>query len=242
MTQVRRVWHPGAREGSEIDLSQDEAHHVSRVLRLRAGDALRIFDGEGREWDGEVVTGGKGGVRVRVGGEVHEPVESLLPVVVYQALGRLDRMDWVVQKATEAGASAVRYFASERSESARAAPGRVERWRRIALEACKQSGRRVVPGVELIDAIPGHIPDDVRGLLLDPDDDSEPLAGPLAGDRPAEVRIAVGPEGGFAPIERRTLIDGGWTAVGLGPRILRTETAGLVACAIVLHTWSDLGR
>jgi 16S rRNA (uracil1498-N3)-methyltransferase len=242
MTAVRRVWHPGTREGSEIDLSPDESHHVSRVLRLRQGDALRVFDGAGREWEGEVVRSGKAGVRVRVGVEIEDVVESPLPVVVYQALGRLDRMDWVVQKATEAGAGAVCYFASERSESARGAPGRVERWRRIALEACKQSGRRVVPRVELIDAIPGRIPDSALGLLLDPHEDSKPVAGALAGDRPSEVRIAVGPEGGFSPGERRTLVDGGWSAVGLGPRTLRTETAGLVACAIVLHTWSDLGR
>jgi 16S rRNA (uracil1498-N3)-methyltransferase len=242
MTRVRRVWHPGAREGHEIDLSSEESHHVSRVLRLREGDSLRVFDGEGREWDGEVVTGKKAGVRVRVGGEVEELVESPLAVVVCQALGRLDRMDWVVQKATEAGASAVSYFASERSESARGAPGRVERWRRIALAACKQSGRRVVPRVELIDTLPGPVPESVLGLLLDPHEESRPVAGALAGDPLAEVWIAVGPEGGFSPGERRTLVESGWTAVGLGPRTLRTETAALVACAIVLHAWGDLGR
>ncbi|MDX1388811.1 MAG: RsmE family RNA methyltransferase, partial [Acidobacteriota bacterium] len=137
----------------------------------------------------------------------------------------------------------VRLFAAKRSENARGASGRLDRWHRIALEACKQSGRRVVPEVRVDHDLPG--PPGVRaaGWVLDPHGEAVPVGEALAGPAPpAGVAIVIGPEGGLESSEVARLVERGWRRVHLGPRVLRTETAGVVAAALALHAWGDLGR
>jgi len=242
MERQWRVHHPGlpAEENITIELSQDESHHVRRVLRLREGDGLRVFDGHGRERSGVIEGGGPSAVRVRLQAEVDRPVEAPVELVLFQGLCRADRMEWVIQKATELGVSAVHPFLSQRGDARPPTAGRLERWRRIAIEACKQSGRRRVPEIEPRD----DLPDPTHGrtaILLDAENGALPLGELLAGTGNPVVWIAVGPESGFEAAEIERWRQSGWQSGHLGPRTLRTETAGLVAATIVLHRWGDLG-
>lgn len=221
-------------------LDAEQSHHVTQVLRLRAGDPLALFDGRGREWDGRIVEAGRGGTTVLVGAERSEPVECALPVTLYQGVCRPDRMEWVIQKGVELGVAAIRPVATERSEGDLPSPDRLERWGRIAREAARQSGRRFVPPIVPTERLPVELPGRaVVALAMAPA--AAPLAGFLTGAPPAAVWLLVGPEGGLDDGELEALAAGGWRPAGLGPRILRTETAGIVACALVLAAWGDLG-
>jgi 16S rRNA (uracil1498-N3)-methyltransferase len=150
-------------------------------------------------------------------------------------------MEWVIQKGTEVGLDAIRPFAARRSEVDAPSAERLRRYRRVALEAAKQSGRRLVPDVA--EPLPGLPlpPSGVCALLLDGGPEARPIVERLARPRPGSVWLAVGPEGGFEPAEAAALAAGGWSLTGLGPRTLRTETAGVVAAALVLHAWGDFG-
>lgn len=228
-------------EGALAVLGDDEAHHVARVLRLGPGDPVSVFDGRGREWDAVVVSVDRQGAVVRIGAELDGRVDPTLPIDLFQALCRPERMDWVVQKGTEVGVVAVHPFRASRSSLESVSPERVRRWARIALEAAKQSGRRVVPTVSEPIAFLPVPPAETCALLLDASEGTPPLGERLAGARPPAVWIAVGPEGGFEDEELRRLEERGWRRASLGPRVLRTETAGVVASALVLHVWDDLG-
>jgi 16S rRNA (uracil1498-N3)-methyltransferase len=226
--------------GATVELEPAEAHHVARVLRLGAGASLAVFDGAGREWLATIESSEGGRVRVRLQAELVAPVEPPLEVSLFQSLDRTDRLEWVIQKATEIGVAAVYVLATARSRRQARAEKLSGRWRRIAVEAAKQCGRRRVPSVELRPELPDPGPGTVA-LVADPDPHAPPLAALCAGPPPARVWIAVGPEGGFSADEVAGWGRRGWLAVRLGPRLLRADTAGAVAAAIVLHRWADLG-
>jgi 16S rRNA (uracil1498-N3)-methyltransferase len=241
MKRTWRAYHPGLepRAGSRLVLDDAEAHHVSRVLRLPRGADLGVFDGRGNEWRATVTAVGRR-VEVELLAPVDGAVEAPLEVRLFQGLCRADRMEWLIQKATEVGVAAVIGVAALGAETKPPGPGRLERWRRIAVEACKQSGRRAVPGIDVVDGLPDP-PPQVAGLLLVPGE-SPALGSRLEElERPAAVWLAVGAEAGIGPQEVERHAERGWRRSGLGPRILRAETAGLVAAAIVLHRRGDLG-
>jgi 16S rRNA (uracil1498-N3)-methyltransferase len=169
-----------------------------------------------------------------------DPVEPGLRLHLYQALCRQDRFEWVIQKGTEIGMTAIHPLAAERADGRPPDAKRLARWRRIAIEACKQSGRRLCPEILPVDRVPAPGPG-VTALVLDPGSSELPLGRALPGPAPEELWVAVGPEGGFSDVELERMVGLGWRPAGLGPRILRTETAGLVACAIALHHLADLG-
>jgi 16S rRNA (uracil1498-N3)-methyltransferase len=150
-------------------------------------------------------------------------------------------MEWVIEKATEVGLTSVHVWTSRRATSYKITPNRLARWRRIAAEACKQCGRRRIPTVDVCEELPGRIPEHTLGLVLDPSVGVEPLEGICRGlRRPVEVWLGVGPESGFMADE----VPGagaGWVRAGLGPRVLRSDTAGIVAASILLARWGDLG-
>lgn len=245
MSRTRRVYHGGGGLGpdAEIVLSRDESHHVLRVLRLGPGDPVSVFDGRGREWEGALVAHERDETRVRIGAEIGGAVDPTLEVVLFQALCRNERMEWTVQKATEVGVAAIRVVRTARVEHADRRGARLARWGRIALEAAKQSGRRHVPAVDEAGDPPPAPPAGTLGLILTVGGEPgvRPIADYLARPRPVAVWLGVGPEGGFDPMEDAAWRQRGWEAASLGPRTLRTETAGVVAATLVLHTWDDLG-
>jgi 16S rRNA (uracil1498-N3)-methyltransferase len=225
-------------EGLEFDLPEDAARHA-QVRRVQPGDALCLFNGEGADWAAVVLAMGRRDVRVRVGAP--SAVARELPFSFTIALGMPanDRMDTVVEKATELGATALQPLVCERSVL-RLAGERAERkqahWQGVAVAACEQSGRAVLPQVAPVRTLA----DWLRGLPPRAEGEQRWLLSPAAGVRPlAEVAAPTlgavctlsGPEGGLSPAEEALALAAGFQAVGLGPRVLRADTAPLAALA-----------
>jgi 16S rRNA (uracil1498-N3)-methyltransferase len=241
---MARLWRAYSAElprtpGAELALSREEGHHVARVLRLGPGDRLSVFDGRGYECGACIVAVRGGQVTVSLEGEWEERIETELEITVFQAVCRAERMEWAIQKLTELGVAAVRPILSERGGERTPGANKLARWRRIAIEAAKQSGRRVVPAIEPCDELPPA--GDGPAILLHPGPNSVPMGELLAGAPPSRVWLAVGPESGFGAAEVRRWEAQGWRVAALGPRTLRAETAAVVAASVILNTWGDLG-
>jgi 16S rRNA (uracil1498-N3)-methyltransferase len=232
------------RTGTRVTIAGDAAMHVTKVLRLRPGDALVVFDGSGADYEAEIETLGRDRVTVLVGAGRMLDAESPLAITLLQGVCRGQRMDTVVQKATELGVARIEPVLASRSVVRIAgdqAGRKQEHWQRIAIAAAEQSGRSRVPAVaeprRLEEALPALTAPSAR-YLLDPDGaalrDLPPPASPLV--------LLVGPEGGLTGEERRLAGGFGFRAVRFGPRIMRTETAPLAALAILQYLAGDLGR
>jgi len=243
--QRPRIYTPAPlRTGTTHALSESAAVHVTRVLRLAAGDPITLFDGSGMDYDVILKIVARSGVSVEVGTGRNVARESPLDVTLLQGLSRGPRMDTVMQKATELGVRIIQPVLAERSVvrlDALRSQTRLEHWQRIVISACEQCGRSIVPEIRpakmLDEALAGVGPDTV-GLTLDPAGIA-PLAQLLG--TATRVALAVGPEGGFTEAEIRTLTLAGFRGLRLGPRILRTETAPLAALAILQYARGDLG-
>jgi 16S rRNA (uracil1498-N3)-methyltransferase len=232
--------------GTTIALPAQAAEHVTRVLRLRAGDAITVFDGSGIDYAATIGTAARRGVMVTVGPGTRIHRESPLDLTLLQGVSRGPRMDAVIQKATELGVTRVLPVVGGRSVvrlGTDRAESRREHWQRVAIGACEQSGRSVVPSVlppgDLTSAL-ATLGARTRGIVLDPGGDRS-LAEALA-PVPALIAVAVGPEGGFSDDEISVLERAGFARVRLGPRILRTETAPVVALALIQQLAGDLAR
>lgn len=246
---VRRLYVPGERlVGMTVTLERELAHYLREVLRLGPGDALQVFDGAGRVREARVAKSAPGAV-VLVLGEAREAAPPLADVALVQGIGKGEKMDWVVQKATELGAARILPAACERSVvrlDARRAADRAARWRRIALEAARQCGRADVPAVEEIlpfaEAVAALAARDGLKLCCDEAERRRGLREVLAAAGGARrFAVAVGPEGGLSRAEVEAAARAGFAPVTLGPRVLRTETAALAVLAIVQHVAGDLG-
>lgn len=232
--------------GAQVDLPPAVCHHAVRVLRLRSGDRLTLFNGEG----GEYVARISGAERSQISAEVLQWLpaerESSLPVTLVQALQTGEKMDLTVQKAVELGVSRIVPVASRRSIvqlDDRRAARRVEHWRAIVVAACEQCGRNRLPSVDAPQGLDAWLrcspPPGVLRLLLAPSTgQSLHQMGPDAAMH--GVELLVGAEGGLTPEEERFATSAGFRPVRLGPRVLRTETAGLTALVAVQLLWGDL--
>jgi 16S rRNA (uracil1498-N3)-methyltransferase len=249
----RRFYAPRASfADGRVALSAEESRHLRDVLRLRAGDEVFVFDGEGREFACVVVEEGgrKGAAVVEVRAPAGPPSpESPLNLTLAVALLKGEKFDLVVQKATELGASRVAPVVTSRADVRPRDPKdserRVERWRRLALEAAKQSGRARVPAVEAPEefaafARRAHDGDAARLLFAERGGDSLASFSTRTPQRPASVVALVGPEGGWADEELTLAREEGWTLVTLGGRTLRAETAAVTVCALLQHAFGDL--
>ncbi|HEY6453681.1 MAG TPA: 16S rRNA (uracil(1498)-N(3))-methyltransferase [Steroidobacteraceae bacterium] len=225
-----------------VDLNGTAARHVARVLRLRAGDALILFDNAGGEYRATIVSFARDAVRLAVGEYLPTQRESPLRVTLAQGISRGERMDVVVQKATELGVWRIVPLLTERTivrlNPAQAA-NRLRHWRAIAIAACEQCGRNHVPEItaplSLQEFLVSDLPEGLR-LLLNPD------GGLKARDLPASAAatLLIGPEGGLSDAERTAASAAQFRGLSLGPRILRTETAALAALAIIQQQLGDL--
>jgi 16S rRNA (uracil1498-N3)-methyltransferase len=262
-------------------LSSKEAHHLSRVLRLDPGNDVSVFDGEGRDYRCRVLTIAKESVELDIVEVLRSERESPLQITLAQALAKGEKFDFIVQKATELGVSAITPLETDhtdvRVKDERSAK-KLERWRRISLESLKQCGRSRLVEInapatvrELVGGIRA------AGCLRQPDSNSMESSGPDSQQRLAEVAVhrdqieitmlvfseqggrsipdaiggrsggsqilaLVGPEGGWSQEELAFMIDSGCVPVTLGPRILRTETAALVAVTLIQHRLGDISR
>lgn len=231
--------------GAEFRLSERAARHVA-VLRLREGEPITLFNGEGGEYRAVLTGLARDRITTRILERINIERESPLAITLAQCVSAGDRMDFVLQKATELGASHIIPIVSERSivrVSGERAERKLEHWRNVVIAACEQCGRNrppeIPPMAELHSWLAGLPTSGSQGarLLLAPDgvDGASSLA------RETQVTLLVGPEGGLAAQERAAAERAGFKPVRLGPRVLRTETAPLAALAMLQTLWGDFG-
>jgi 16S rRNA (uracil1498-N3)-methyltransferase len=237
---------PGTVSVSEIELHGVAAHRISRVLRLKQGDTMALFDGTGKEFVVRLNTVDREQVLCAVVSVSEPDTEPKTRVVLYQSLLKGEKFEWVLQKATEVGVSAFVPVVSQRSiprPLERHGEGRCERWQRIVIEATEQCGRVRVPQVHPLSTFEeGLVRTKEAGVSIIPweRERSVSLAKALTG-MPAVVNVFVGPEGGFDEDEVALAREHGVVPVTLGRRILRSETAGVVVPAFVLYHLGELG-
>ncbi len=231
---------------SVIELPTSSSEHLVRVLRMEVGQSLTAFNGDGRDRSAVIVRIDKRGVAVRVTSEgVDVAAESPLRIILAQGVARGEKMDWIVQKATELGVHQIVPLITERTEvklDAERAQRRVAHWQAVVTSACEQSGRAVVPVVvlpiKLADWAARLGDDSGLRLSLDPQSTITPRELDL-NERTAT--LIVGPEGGLGRNDLTLLSQAGFHGVRLGPRILRTETAGIAAITALQTLFGDLG-
>lgn len=224
--------------GDCVELPEAAAHHATRVLRLAAGASVVLFNGEGGACTGTIATV-KPSVRVDLLERLPDDPPARVRVTLVQALAAADKMDWVVQKAVELGVDAIVPVAARRSvlklDGARA-DKRMAHWRNIVVSACEQCGRNTVPEVFPIQPLAQWLAGAEGGWVL------APSAGQPLREQPhpaGRLTIYVGPESGWEPAELVAMAARRIEPVQLGPRILRTETAGLAALSAIQALWGD---
>ncbi|MEJ2515016.1 MAG: 16S rRNA (uracil(1498)-N(3))-methyltransferase [Gammaproteobacteria bacterium] len=246
MSRVPRVYVADGIPGpGELVLEEAAATHLAQVLRARPGDEVVLFDGRGGEYPATVVETGRRRLRLEAGPRQAVEREPPLPVVLLQGLCRGERMDLVVRKATELGASAILPVVTERTVvklDARRLQNRLTHWRAIVVSACEQCGRNRLP--EVLEPEPAataveQFPAALK-LMLDPTGTASlqtlPSPDPAGG-----VALLVGPEGGLTDAERARAREAGYAGLRLGPRVLRTETAAITGVAVLQARFGDLG-
>ena len=230
--------------GIELGLPPQAGEHVARVLRLGEGAPLVLFNGDGHDYAATITQVGKREVRTRVEGMQAVASESPLPLTLAQGIARGEKMDLIVQKATELGVARIVPLLTERSE-VRLDPARAEKrlahWRAVAASACEQSGRARLPAIlpaQPLEAWLAGLPQDGALRLALLPEGSQSLRSLAFG--PAGGLLAVGPEGGLGERDVGALATAGFAGLRLGPRILRTETAGLAALAALQALHGDI--
>jgi 16S rRNA (uracil1498-N3)-methyltransferase len=234
-------------EDGILKVEGDEVRHIRKVLRLRAGDALSIFDGSGKEYEGTLVEEGSASVSIRVQTISPSKRESDLQIIFAQSILKGEKMDYLIQKATELGVSRIVPFISSRSIPALEKTKRIERhrrWEKIAIGASKQCGRGVVPKIDPLEEYPQILqsaPRDSLRLILWEEEGKrlkEVLKEP---GRKSAVFFLVGPEGGLTKEEVEQAKRADFTPITLGERVLRSETAGLCLLSVLQYEWGDIG-
>ena len=233
----------GLRVGTSLTLPDAAANHLTRVLRLREGDDCVLFNGDGHDYDARLTAISKRGVLADIVGARAIDNESPLRIILLQGIARGEKMDLILQKATELGVAAIVPVMAERTEvklDAERTEKRMAHWRSVIASACEQSGRASLPTL----AAPAAVADaartidaDATKLTLDPVGAVSLATVQVAA---SAVVVAIGPEGGWSPRDRDALSAAGFIGLRLGPRILRTETAGLAAIAALQSRFGDL--
>jgi len=231
--------------GQELNLDEDQAHYIGRVLRMRAGDQLTVFNGQGGEFSATAQSIRKNTAVLLIGARSDSNTESPLKVHLVQCISRGERMDFIMQKATELGVKRISPVVSEygviKLDTKRAAKRR-DHWQSVTESACEQSGRTrpplIDPPMDLNTWFGSRTKETDTDLLLRPGAATSLAAMPTPGTK---VCLLIGPEGGFSDSEYDDAELAGFNAVSLGPRILRTETAAIAAITIVQSRWGDLG-
>ena len=228
--------------GSKITLPESAAAHLVRVLRLREGDGCVLFNGDGNDCSARIASAGKREVVVEI--LSIDPVDNESPfrITLLQGIARGEKMDLILQKATELGAAAIAPVLAERTEvklDAERTQKRMTHWRSVIVSACEQSGRAVIPRLAAPTALDdaARASSDALKLTLDPSGEYTLASLPASA---SSATLAIGPEGGWSPRDREILRAAGYSGLRLGPRVLRTETAGLAAIAALQSRFGDL--
>lgn len=222
-----------------VALTGDQAHYLGRVLRTKAGHFVALFNAQDGEFQGEVLAVDKKSVQILLADTATAKPESLYPVHIGLGLSRGERMDYAVQKATELGVTEITPLFTEHSEvklNDERAEKRTLHWQKIAINACEQSGRCTIPTIHLpvalnswLEQVPAG-----QGFMLDHLGSSG-----FTAERPEATFLLIGPEGGISDEEKMLASEAGFQSVRLGPRVLRTETAPVVALTAIQLRWGD---
>jgi 16S rRNA (uracil1498-N3)-methyltransferase len=240
---------PGAISPSTIHITGDLLRHLRDSLRLRPGDSLAINDGGGTRYRVEVTHVTSQAIDSRIIDRQTEPVPQTAPIVLGQSLIKGDKMDWVIQKATELGVAAIVPIHSTHSVI-KPNPERLEhqriRWERIARDAAQQSERWTIPTIadpiDLAEICRQYASAPLKGMLVERSNGASLSAIPLPSDRQLPIVLLIGPEGGWAPEEQRLAREQGFLPLALGPRILRAETAAIAALSILQSRLDEIER
>jgi 16S rRNA (uracil1498-N3)-methyltransferase len=238
--------------GSRVELPPETASHLAKVLRARSGDEITLFNGDGREFSGAIETVRGSRVSASVGDGRAVDRESPLNITLVQCVPRGDRMDLIVQKATELGVARIVPVLSQRSV-VRLDKGQSQskaiHWRAVAVSACEQCGRNRLPLIEaarpLLSFLGESMPGDGPRLVFEPESAGRAraaaqAAGGAAATAIVDAQVAIGPEGGFASDELEAFRVAGFSRVGLGPRVLRAETAAIAAMVWLQARFGDM--
>jgi 16S rRNA (uracil1498-N3)-methyltransferase len=228
--------------GDTFALPEATGNHLVRVLRLEVGDPCVLFNGDGHDYTARLLTREKRGSAVEIVGRQAVANEAPLRIALLQGIARGEKMDLILQKATELGVASFAPASTDRTEvklDAERSDKKMAHWRGVLASACEQCGRATLPGLSsprsLADAVAAVVTP--HRFLLDPE--ATDAIADLALPRDAQVTLAIGPEGGFSDRDRAALKAGGFRGLRLGPRILRTETAGLAAIAALMAIYGD---
>lgn len=242
--RIPRIYHPEpVTAGHEIALSDDAANHVGRVLRMGKGQAIQLFDGSNQVFEAEITQADKKSVRVNVLNAELDDRESPLHIHLGQVMSRGEKMEFTIQKSIELGVSLITPLFSERCGvklDAERLNKKLQQWQKIAIAACEQSGRNVVPEIRPAMDLEAWCAEEERGLKLNlhPRASASINTLPLPVER---VRLLIGPEGGLSAEEIAMTARYQFTDILLGPRVLRTETTALTAITALQVRFGDLG-
>ncbi|HCR46745.1 MAG TPA: 16S rRNA (uracil(1498)-N(3))-methyltransferase [Marinobacter hydrocarbonoclasticus] len=224
-------------------MDDNAANHVGRVLRMQAGQALQLFNGDGQDYRATITEAGKKHVQVEVQEAAENETESPLRVVLAQTLSKGDRMDYAVQKAVEMGVSEIVPLTTERCDvklKGDREDKRLRHWQQVAISAAEQCGRARVPDIQPVMTVQQWLEHaracDLRLVLHHRTERSLNTL-----EKPSSIALMIGPEGGLTAEEIALAEDNGFLPVALGPRVLRTETAPVAAIALCQWLWGDIG-
>ncbi|MGI9277381.1 MAG: 16S rRNA (uracil(1498)-N(3))-methyltransferase [Endozoicomonas sp.] len=226
---------------SEVALTDSAANHAGKVLRMKPGESLILFNGAGSAWQGSIVSVSKKAVAVSLESEIESNTESPLRIHLGQSLSRGERMDYAIQKATESGVTEITPLFSDRCEvklNSERQEKRLRHWQQVAISACEQCGRNVIPVIHPPVAVDEWTEQQVSDLKLVLHHRTERK---LQGyEPPQSVSLLIGPEGGLSADEIVLAEDRGFNALALGPRVFRTETAPVAAITLLQFLWGDI--
>ena len=242
--RIPRIYHSEPLHvGSEIDLEEDAANHVGRVLRMSAGQQLELFDGTNLTFSAEITQADKKRVKVRVVSSNADNRESPLHLHLGQVMSRGEKMEFTIQKSIELGVNVITPLFSERCGvklDAERLAKKIQQWQKIAVAACEQCGRNWLPEISPAMTLQAWCAEADSGLKLNLHPRAQHSINTLP--QPVErVRLLIGPEGGLTTEEIAMTADQGFTDILLGPRVLRTETTALTAITALQVRFGDLG-
>ncbi|MCK5880461.1 MAG: 16S rRNA (uracil(1498)-N(3))-methyltransferase [Sinobacterium sp.] len=225
--------------GTQVMLEEQASNHISRVLRMQEGRDLILFNGRGGYFEAQISSIEKKSVTVSIADFFNEDKQSPLTTQLGISISKGDRMEWLIQKATELGIHSITPLLTKNSQlklNAERMEKKQKQWQQIAISACEQCGRNIVPIINEITALSSWLPtvNTEKKLVLHHRSDTS-----LHGDKPASVALLIGPEGGLSQTEIALAQTFDFQALTLGPRVLRTETAPLTALSIIQFQWGD---
>lgn len=242
--RIPRIYHSQPLPDSgTLALDDEAANHVGRVMRMQAGQSLILFDGTNHQWDATITEVSKKSVTVEIANKQHHSIESPLDLHLGQVISRGDKMEFTIQKSVELGVNVITPLVSERCGvklNAERFEKKLQQWQKIAISACEQCGRNVVPEIRPVMKLEDWCQEEFDGIKLN----LHPRAKYSINTLPAEhkaLRLLIGPEGGLSAEEIAMTEQHHFDEILLGPRVLRTETAAMTAITALQVRFGDLG-